>query len=367
MKRYTYEILSGVTGATFQLPIYLEASVDEMGIMSGFDGEIEQIEQFANFTYKSAFAWSAYGYYNYEFGSNSAACADSNPADETFYISEQYSSPAGGVYVYTNKALTTIFDGNYAYWHMQRDDGQWFAAQIASFGQILSVLQCTSIAPTPSPTGSPCPVNPSVTPTVTPSISIPVTPSVTPTTSPSPTPSVTESPCPVSPTPTPTITPTPSITPSITPSRTPSVTPSRTVTPTRTPSVTPTRTPSRTASPTPTPSETPAPTPSPSPIVQFFVSPSYTFSITNITGIGVPAFSYPITGNTSMTLASISDQTLTVYLSGGIYPGSQLHMDSLHYSNPDSSTNFTLGDPSVDIHISAASGSETLTLAINAG
>lgn len=54
MKRYRYEILSGFTGTTtFQVPIFLEASVDEMGIMSGFDGDFEQIEQFANFTYKS--------------------------------------------------------------------------------------------------------------------------------------------------------------------------------------------------------------------------------------------------------------------------------------------------------------------------
>ena len=54
MKRYRYEILSGFTGTTsFQVPLYLEASVDEMGIMSGFDGEFEQIEQFANFTYKA--------------------------------------------------------------------------------------------------------------------------------------------------------------------------------------------------------------------------------------------------------------------------------------------------------------------------
>ena len=53
MKRYTYEILTGSTGITHQIPIFLEASVDEMGIMVGFDGEIEQIEQFCNFTYKS--------------------------------------------------------------------------------------------------------------------------------------------------------------------------------------------------------------------------------------------------------------------------------------------------------------------------
>lgn len=47
-----YEILTGsTTGITYQLPIFLESSVDEMGIMVGFDNEIEQIEQFCNFTY----------------------------------------------------------------------------------------------------------------------------------------------------------------------------------------------------------------------------------------------------------------------------------------------------------------------------
>jgi hypothetical protein len=53
MKRYRYEILSGFTGTTtYQIPIFLEDSVDEMGIMVGFDGDMEQIEQFCNFTYK---------------------------------------------------------------------------------------------------------------------------------------------------------------------------------------------------------------------------------------------------------------------------------------------------------------------------
>lgn len=35
----------------YQLPIFLEDSIDEMGIMVGFSGEIEQVEQFCNFTY----------------------------------------------------------------------------------------------------------------------------------------------------------------------------------------------------------------------------------------------------------------------------------------------------------------------------
>ena len=53
MKRIRYEILSGSTTGTttYQIPVFLQASVDEMGVMVGFDGDIEQIEQFCNFTY----------------------------------------------------------------------------------------------------------------------------------------------------------------------------------------------------------------------------------------------------------------------------------------------------------------------------
>jgi len=55
MKKNKYEILTGTTGTTsYQLPVFLEASVDEMGIMVGFDGEIEQIEQLCNFTYTTS-------------------------------------------------------------------------------------------------------------------------------------------------------------------------------------------------------------------------------------------------------------------------------------------------------------------------
>ena len=52
MRKDRYEILSGSTnGITYQIPIFLECSADEMGIMVGFDGNMEQIEQFCNFTY----------------------------------------------------------------------------------------------------------------------------------------------------------------------------------------------------------------------------------------------------------------------------------------------------------------------------
>lgn len=49
-------IYLNITGRTsvdmdFNLPISIEMSVNEMGIMVGFDGDIEQVEQFCNFTY----------------------------------------------------------------------------------------------------------------------------------------------------------------------------------------------------------------------------------------------------------------------------------------------------------------------------
>lgn len=58
MKKDIYKILlTGVTsgfttGTTIhQLPIYLEEKFDNMGVMTAFDGEIEHVEQYSNFTY----------------------------------------------------------------------------------------------------------------------------------------------------------------------------------------------------------------------------------------------------------------------------------------------------------------------------
>jgi hypothetical protein len=36
---------------TYNLPIFLESKVDELGVMVGFDGDIEQVEQLCNFSY----------------------------------------------------------------------------------------------------------------------------------------------------------------------------------------------------------------------------------------------------------------------------------------------------------------------------
>lgn len=51
MEKNEYKILKSSTGLTFNLPIYLESTVDELGGMVGFDGDIEQVEQLCNFSY----------------------------------------------------------------------------------------------------------------------------------------------------------------------------------------------------------------------------------------------------------------------------------------------------------------------------
>ena len=48
---------SGLTGSlnqSYNLPIVLESNADEMGVMSSFDGNMEQVEQLVNFTYKQS-------------------------------------------------------------------------------------------------------------------------------------------------------------------------------------------------------------------------------------------------------------------------------------------------------------------------
>lgn len=53
MKKNEYTLLYN-SGVTYNLPIFLDADADEMGIMSSFDGNIEQVEQIVNFSYKQS-------------------------------------------------------------------------------------------------------------------------------------------------------------------------------------------------------------------------------------------------------------------------------------------------------------------------
>lgn len=50
MRKNRYKILKQ-TGTSYNLPVFLESTVDEMGVMVGFDGYIEQMEQLVNFSY----------------------------------------------------------------------------------------------------------------------------------------------------------------------------------------------------------------------------------------------------------------------------------------------------------------------------
>ena len=53
MEKNSYQILWS-SGSTYDLPIFLDSDVDELGVMVGFDGDIEQIEQLCNFTYTAS-------------------------------------------------------------------------------------------------------------------------------------------------------------------------------------------------------------------------------------------------------------------------------------------------------------------------
>lgn len=52
MTKNKYQLLK-ISGTTYDLPIFLDSNSDEMGVMVGFDGDIEQVEQLCNFTYTS--------------------------------------------------------------------------------------------------------------------------------------------------------------------------------------------------------------------------------------------------------------------------------------------------------------------------
>ena len=52
MNKVTHTILKTTTGQTFNLPLFLEQSIKDLGIMIGFDGDISQTQQICNFTYK---------------------------------------------------------------------------------------------------------------------------------------------------------------------------------------------------------------------------------------------------------------------------------------------------------------------------
>ena len=53
MEKNKYQMLFK-SGTTLNLPIFLESTSSELGVMVGFDGEVEQIEQLCNFTYTSS-------------------------------------------------------------------------------------------------------------------------------------------------------------------------------------------------------------------------------------------------------------------------------------------------------------------------
>ena len=49
-----WNLYNGPLGFDYVIPIALDADADEMGVMSSFDGNMEQVEQLVNFTYKQS-------------------------------------------------------------------------------------------------------------------------------------------------------------------------------------------------------------------------------------------------------------------------------------------------------------------------
>jgi hypothetical protein len=223
----------------YQLPLYLNAKVDEYGPMVEFDGNINDDKFSANFSYSGTCNPSTFDLIVYN-TTNVGKLKPMATAVFTVYWGDGTSSnlPVNGQATkqYTSNGDKTV---------IVKLVSPWTNEQIT---KVITVNCPAFVTPTATPTATPTPT-PSSTPTPTPT-STP-TPTPTPTTSPTPTPS-------------PTQTPTPTATPTATPTPTASSTP--TPTPTRTPTPTPTPTPECafgvdlnvvTATPTPTPTPTP--------------------------------------------------------------------------------------------------------------
>ena len=53
MKKIEHQILRRDSTKSYNIPLYLEANAEELGIMVGFDGDIEQEDKECNFVYTS--------------------------------------------------------------------------------------------------------------------------------------------------------------------------------------------------------------------------------------------------------------------------------------------------------------------------
>jgi hypothetical protein len=251
-----------VTGNTeiydsYQLPIYLESSVDELGPMVGFDGTVGQNEITANFAYVvNCEQVTIYNTTNYG--------KVKTMANAVFTINWGDGTTSG---ITSNGNTTKTFDVAGEKRISIILDAPWSTTQI-----VKSINVSCIPTPTPTPTKTATP-----TPTLTPTSTVTATPTLTPTNTatqtltptqtPTNTPTITLS-ATLSPTPTvtATITPTSTVTPTNSIEATPTLTPTQTPTSSipATPTLTPTQTPTSSipATPTLTPTNTPTMTPS---------------------------------------------------------------------------------------------------------
>ena len=178
----------------YQLPLYLNAKVDEYGPMVEFDGNINDDKFSANFSYSGICGSSTFDLIVYN-TTNVGKLKPMETAVFTVYWGDGTSSnlPVNGQATkqYTSNGDRTV---------IVKLVSPWTTEQVT---KIITVNCEAFVTPTPTPTKTPTPT-PTATPTATP------TPTTSPTSTPTPTPTRTPTPTPTgTPTPTPTTSPTP--------------------------------------------------------------------------------------------------------------------------------------------------------------
>jgi hypothetical protein len=277
----SWNIISGTTSYvnsqiydTQQIPLFLEAKVDEYGPMVDFDGDINQDKITVNFSYSGVCSSSGYTVTIYN-STNFGKLKMMSNSSVNYTLKWDDGVTVTGFTA--NSSVSRNFSTNGTRTASITLDAPWVKEKITKN----IVVDCVELYVTPT-------ITPTITPTktITPTPTLTITPTVTKTVTPTVTPTITI---------TPTITPTTTITPTITPTNT--VTPTITVTPTKTISclfgisvtiITPTPTPTNTVTPTITPTHTVTPTITVTPTVTQTINCAFGISVIILTPTPTP-------------------------------------------------------------------------------
>ena len=97
---------------------------------------------------------------------NSTDACNSLVAMNDFAYFAPGSGPIIGEYLYCNSSLTLVWDGDGEWWRLRSPGLTWYALLVDTNGEILSVVNCSLVSPTPTRTVTPTPTK---TPIPTPS------------------------------------------------------------------------------------------------------------------------------------------------------------------------------------------------------